>query len=44
MPQGSYTQLDSIEQVIAFQDRVTTIHKESSTPAKISKLNGGQIQ
>ena len=30
----SYTQLDSRKQVIAFWDRVTTIHKEAQHPLK----------
>ena len=34
----SYTQLDSRKQIIAFWDRVTTIHKGSSTPTQISKI------
>ena len=40
----SYTQLDSRKQVIAFYDRVITIHKGSSTPTKITKINSKQIQ
>ena len=40
----SYTQLDSRKQAIAFQDRVITIHKGSSTPTKMRKMNSGQIQ
>ena len=35
---------DSRKQVIAFWDRVTTIHKESSTPTKMRKTNSRQIQ
>ena len=35
----SYTQLDSRKQVIALCDRVTTVHKESSPPTEIRKIN-----
>ena len=38
-----YTQLDSRKQVIAFLDRMTTIHKGSSTPTKMSEINSRQI-
>ena len=37
------SQLDSKRQVIILQDRVTTIHKRSSTPTKMSKINSRQI-
>ena len=40
----SYTQLDSRKRVIAFQDRVTIIHKGSSTLPKMGKINNRQIQ
>ena len=39
----SYTQLDSKKQVTAFWNREITIHKGSSTPTKMSKLNSRQI-
>ena len=32
------------ENMTGFRDRVTTIHKGSSTPTKMSKINGRQIQ
>ena len=40
----SHTQLDSRKQVIAFQDRVITINKGSSTPTKMRKTSNRQIQ
>ena len=38
----SFTQLDSRKQIIVFLDTVTTTHKGSSTPTKMSKLNSRQ--
>ena len=38
------SQLDSRKQVIAFKDRVTTIHKGNSTSTKMRKINSRQIQ
>ena len=38
----SCAQLDSKKQVIAFWDRVTTVHKGNSTPTKISTINSRQ--
>ena len=40
----SHTQPYSRKQVIAFWDRVTTIHKGSSMPTKMRKTNSRQIQ
>ena len=38
----SYTQLDSRKQVIALWNRVTTIHKGSSTPTEMREVNRRQ--
>ena len=39
----SFTQLHSRKRNTAFLDRVTTAHKGSSTPTKMSKIIGRQI-
>ena len=40
----SHTQLDSRKHNTTFWDRVTTTHKGSLTPTKMSKIDGRRIQ